>query len=89
MIRISCPICGPRNSSEFANLGEVKTRPATDDITRSEWRNFLYLKNNPLGWTTEQWYHSSGCRKFLIAERHTLTNEIRAIRLANQTGAPS
>jgi heterotetrameric sarcosine oxidase delta subunit len=89
VIRISCPNCGPRNSTEFTNLGEIKTRPASESVTKLEWRSFLYFKNNPLGWTTEQWYHSSGCRKFLIAERHTLTNEIRAIRLANQPGTTS
>lgn len=89
MILIPCPNCGPRNSSEFTNHGEVKTRPASDSVTKGEWRNFLYMKNNPLGWTVEQWYHSSGCRKFLIAERHTLTNEIRAIRLASQQGDAS
>jgi heterotetrameric sarcosine oxidase delta subunit len=42
------------------------------------------LKNNPVGWTTERWFHVSGCRKFFIAERHTVTNLIRATRREGQ-----
>lgn len=79
MILIPCPHCGPRNSDEFSYLGEQSSRPGPD-ASPSAWREYLYLKDNPAGWTTEQWYHAAGCRKFLIAERHTVTNEIRATR---------
>lgn len=89
MILIPCPNCGPRNASEFAYEGELKSRPNGDSMTQAEWRRYLYLKNNPLGWTTETWYHSSGCRKFLMAERHTLTNEIRSTWLPGQQGDAS
>jgi len=33
---------------------------------------------NPLGWTKENWYHVSGCRKYFSLERHTETHEIRS-----------
>lgn len=79
MILIPCPHCGPRNSDEFSYLGERSARPAPS-ASPAQWRQYLYLKENPAGWTTEQWYHASGCRKFLIAERHTVTNEIRSTR---------
>ena len=86
MIRIPCPYCGPRNSSEFAYLGELTARPPAGAVEPSEWRRYLYEKKNPAGWTDEKWYHSSGCRKFFIVERHTVTNEVRATRLFGDPG---
>lgn len=76
MILIPCPHCGPRNSNEFTSTGEVKPRPDAAGVTPAEWRRYLYLKHNPAGLTTEQWRHSSGCGKFFVAERHTVTNEV-------------
>jgi sarcosine oxidase, subunit delta len=75
MILIPCPHCGERNSSEFSYVGETKVRPAGD--TPAEWRQYLYEKRNPAGWTTEQWFHASGCRKYFMAVRHTVSNEVR------------
>jgi sarcosine oxidase subunit delta len=78
MILIPCPHCGERNSSEFAYIGEINPRPlvAAGDAP-AEWRRYLYEKHNPAGWTTEQWFHSSGCRRFFVAVRHTVSNEVR------------
>ena len=78
MILISCPNCGPRNSSEFAYIGEARPRPAVAaGDSSAEWRRYLYEKDNPAGWTTETWLHSSGCGKFFVAVRHTVSNEVR------------
>ena len=77
MILIGCPNCGPRNSTEFAYFGETKPRPDVNGTDLAGWSDYLYTKRNPAGWTTEHWYHREGCRRFLVAERHTLTNEIR------------
>lgn len=81
MILLPCPHCGPRNVSEFRSFGEATSRPDPDRATPEEWRAYLYLRRNPAGWTTETWCHVSGCRAFFIAERHTVTNEVRATRL--------
>ena len=81
MILIPCPHCGPRNSNEFAYWGESRPRPPTGTVTPAEWRAYLYLRQNPAGWTTEIWLHRFGCGKFFLAERHTLTNEVRTTRL--------
>jgi heterotetrameric sarcosine oxidase delta subunit len=43
----------------------------------SEWRTYLYLRENPAGWVTETWYCRSGCRRYFTIERNTATNEIR------------
>jgi sarcosine oxidase, subunit delta len=78
MILLPCPYCGPRNASEFRYVGELSTRPDPNETGIEEWRTFLYVRTNPAGWTTETWYHSAGCRQHLVAERHTVTNEVRS-----------
>ena len=77
MILLPCPWCGPRNVDEFHHLGEVAPRPAPDRASRSVWRAYLYLRDNPCGWVRERWYHRAGCRRVLTLERHTLTNAVR------------
>lgn len=79
MIRIPCPYCGPRNSSEFAYRGESKPRPTGSRPGKEEWRAYLYDHDNPEGWVREGWYHRAGCRRYLSVQRHTLTNEIRSV----------
>ncbi|MGH3108831.1 MAG: sarcosine oxidase subunit delta [Rubrobacter sp.] len=81
MILLQCPYCGPRNASEFRYVGEVSERPDPNETSVDEWRAYLYARNNPAGWTRETWYHSAGCRKHFVAERHTVTNEARTSRL--------
>jgi sarcosine oxidase, subunit delta len=81
VILLQCPYCGPRNASEFRYLGELSERPDPNETGVDEWRAYLYTRNNPAGWTTETWYHSAGCRKHFLAERHTVTNEVRTSRL--------
>jgi sarcosine oxidase subunit delta len=81
MILLPCPYCGPRNASEFRYVGEVSERPDPNETGVEEWRAFLYARNNPAGWTTETWFHSAGCRQHLVAERYTMTNEVRVSRL--------
>lgn len=79
MLLIPCPHCGPRNADEFSFRGELVGRPVPDPSPES-WRTYLYTKENLAGWEREQWFHLSGCRRFLEIERHTITNEIRSVR---------
>ena len=81
MILLPCPYCGQRNVAEFRYVGEVSTRPDPNETGIEEWRAYLYTRNNPAGWTTETWFHRAGCRQHLVAERHTITNEVRTSRL--------
>jgi heterotetrameric sarcosine oxidase delta subunit len=80
MIAIDCPWCGPRNVTEFAYQGESRARPEPASATPSSWRRYLYVRANPAGPVTETWLHRSGCRRFLVVERDTTTNEILVIR---------
>jgi len=58
----------------------VRRRPGGPEIEPTEWRRYLYVRRNQVGWTTETWFHQAGCRRFLVVERNTATNEIRAVR---------
>jgi len=80
MITIPCPYCGPRNTSEFRYVGEQGSRPDPNRTTPAEWRSYLYTQSNEAGWVAETWWHGSGCRRYLIVERHTVTNEVRTIQ---------
>jgi heterotetrameric sarcosine oxidase delta subunit len=86
VIRIPCPYCGPRNSTEFRHVGEARRRPDVASADRTEWRRYLYVHDNPLGWVRETWFHGSGCRRFLDVERHTGSNEVRWARPAGADG---
>lgn len=80
MLLILCPHCGPRNSSEFTYQGEGAARPETEGVSAREWRTYLYERDNTAGPVSEEWFHSAGCRRFLIVERNTTTNEISSVR---------
>lgn len=80
MILLPCPWCGPRDAEEFGYVGEMGARPDPRATTPMEWRDYLYLRSNVAGWTPERWYHRMGCRRYLIVERDTTTNEVRPPR---------
>jgi heterotetrameric sarcosine oxidase delta subunit len=77
MILLPCPWCGDRDASEFRYAGEVVPRPDPAAATRQEWRDYLYLRENRRGWVTERWYHRAGCRRYVVVERDTSTNEVK------------
>ena len=79
MIRIPCPHCGLRNSSEFRHTGEAPQRPDPNASTPQEWRSYLYDKQNPAGPVIETWYHAMGCRRFVTVERDRTTNQTRPV----------
>jgi heterotetrameric sarcosine oxidase delta subunit len=89
MILLPCPYCGLRNASEFRHVGEVSERPDPNETGVEEWRTFLYVRANPAGWTTETWFHSAGCRQHFVAERHTVTNEVRSSKIFPYSPLPT
>ena len=72
---IDCPLNGPRNISEFACRGEVKTMPDPDACSDGEWADYLFMEANPAGQIREWWIHLPSSYWF-IAERNTVTGEI-------------
>lgn len=54
-------------------------RPAAD-AGAEEWFDYVYLRDNPRGAYEEYWHHTSGCRRWLVVARDTVTHEISACR---------
>ncbi len=87
-MRIPCPYCGLRDSSEFSYLGDATVRrpvPAATD--EHAMHDYVYLRTNPAGPHSEFWYHASGCHAWLVVSRDTLTHEIGAARFAGDVEA--
>lgn len=76
MMLLPCPWCGHRNVSEFRYVGELTPRPDPATTTPARWREYLYLRANRCGPVVERWYHRMGCRRYLVVERDTLTNQV-------------
>ncbi len=72
---ITCPNCGSRDVHEFRFGGELTARP-DPDADGDAWTGYLYLKSNTAGRQREWWYHRFGCRRWFVAVRDTVTNEI-------------
>ena len=72
-LRIPCPHCGPRPSTEFTFGGELREVDAPDveaDFAR------VYLRVNAAGPQPERWFHARGCRRWLTLRRDTVTDRI-------------
>lgn len=83
-MRIPCPYCGARDSSEFAYLGDAtltRPDPAAPDA-EAAFHDYVYLRDNPAGAHSEWWYHSGGCRRWVKVERDTRTHVISGAELA-------
>ncbi len=85
MLLVPCPHCGPRNSADLTLVGETAPRPDPSDVTPAAWRAYLYLEENPVGWTRETWYCRLGCGRFFVAERHRSENRFRNPPLSGST----
>lgn len=82
---INHPLLGPRDSAEFAYLGDAKLidRPdAASENAAQEFYEYAYLRDNPAGWHKELWFHEAGDRSWLVVTRNTLTHEISKVELA-------
>lgn len=85
-MRIRCPFCGERSSSEFACFGDADVvRPAAGipDEARAYYES-TYLRDNPAGPHRELWYHAFGCRSWLQVTRDTRTHEILGVQSASE-----
>jgi len=85
MLLIPCPYCGMRPQDEFNFRGDATlVRPAPDADEAAFFR-YVYLRENPLGWSDEWWHHSAGCRQWIKVRRHTKTHAIVATCGASET----
>ena len=76
MLWLDCPRCGRRPLEEFAFGGEVREVP--DSITDPDARDFdeVWIFENPVDETTERWFHSHGCRRWMTIRRDTSVDQV-------------
>ena len=81
-MRITCPLCGPRDRREFYYYGaeSYAHRPAADAPPEA-WDAHLHLRDNPAGETRDLWYHEAGCTAWLVVTRNTVTHAISGAEL--------
>ncbi|MGI9421812.1 MAG: sarcosine oxidase subunit delta [Hyphomicrobiaceae bacterium] len=86
MLRITCPVCGTRDETEFTYGGDATVRrPDMDNPDTPTWLGYVFNRENPRGPHEEFWHHALGCRQWLIVERDTLTHEIGDCTLARES----
>ena len=73
---LNCPNCGDRNVHEFRFGGEATSRPEPNSMP-GEWLSYFYNRGNVAGVQREWWNHRYGCRKWFLALRHTVSNQIQ------------
>lgn len=83
MLRIPCPVCGPRDHAEFDYEGDATVPYPALDAPREAWFEAVFLRENPRGPHRELWRHAQGCGCWIEVERDTLTHEIAAARLSH------
>ena len=76
-LKLTCPNCGPRYTTEFWFGGEPVPRPTPAapgvDALRADFDR-VWLRTNAAGVQSERWFHHAGCRRWLVTDRDTRTN---------------
>jgi heterotetrameric sarcosine oxidase delta subunit len=86
MLRLNCPVCGPRDETEFVYGGDASVvRPPLEETDPGVWLDYVFLRDNPRGGHQEYWHHVQGCRQWVVQERDTLTHERGDCRLAKDS----
>ena len=70
-------------SSSIAAM-HLSVRPAAD-AGEEAFVEYVYMRGNPAGEISEQWYHGQGCRNWLVVKRNTRTHVISASTLAKES----
>ena len=80
MFHIQCPWCGWRNQTEFSYGGEAdRSYPQNSmEMDDEQWKDYLFIPQNPKGIFHEQWNHAHGCRRWFNVVRDTASNDIKA-----------
>ena len=85
-MRIPCPYCGSRSNDEFTVMGDAAAYMARpSDNTLAAFHDYAYLRDNIAGEHRELWYHSAGCKQWLIVRRNTLTHGVLEVTSARVT----
>lgn len=81
-MRLTCPICGPRDRREFTYMGAADwlARPGAD-AAPDQWNSYIHLRDNPAGPVEDLWYHEAGCAQWLRVRRDTVTHAVHEVAL--------
>ncbi len=89
-MRLTCPLCGERDLREFTCYGASAYADRPPEGAGIEaWDDYLHLRDNPAGETTDLWYHELGCSAWIEVARNTLTHEIGATQLLTGRKKPA
>jgi methylglutamate dehydrogenase subunit B len=85
-MRIRCPFCDERDSSEFIVVGDAGCPRPNPELADADKRflDAVYLRVNPAGRHVELWYHGSGCRSWLQVTRDTLSHQVFAVEFVQE-----
>ncbi len=88
-MRLTCPLCGPRDRREFYYYGsdDYLNRPAAD-AAPAAWDAYLHLRDNPAGGVRDLWYHEAGCTAWLAVTRNTVSHAIARVELVADLQRP-
>ena len=81
-MRLTCPICGPRDLREFTYRGAAVSRPAADAPVGA-WEGYLHLRDNPAGVAREFWCHTGGCGAWMDVGRDTRSHAVVGVALSS------
>lgn len=86
-MRITCPLCGPRDRREFYYYGseDYLTLPVGEDFDAID--AHLHLRDNLAGRVRDLWYHEMGCSAWLVVTRDTVTHEVFGAELVDGAGS--
>ena len=81
MLQIDCPWCGRRDELEFSFGGEshIQRPGPPDEVSDTEWADYLFYRHNPKGVHFERWLHRYGCRRWFNVARHTASHRVLAV----------
>jgi heterotetrameric sarcosine oxidase delta subunit len=84
-MRVACPFCGERSSSEFTFHGDATFKRPSPDVpdALAQFVAAVYSRENPAGRYEELWYHASGCRSWLRVARDTRTHEVFSVEFVS------
>jgi len=86
VLLIPCPHCGPSAQTEFTYGGDAGVNRPEDPwrVSDADWHAYLHLRANPRGSHDERWYHSLGCRRWIVLHRDVSTHAIAGIGLPGE-----
>ncbi|MEJ2035093.1 MAG: sarcosine oxidase subunit delta [Maritimibacter sp.] len=90
MLILDCPYCGIKaDETELTGGGEAHLKRESVGSSDEAFEAYLFAKKNPKGVHFERWRHSSGCGKWVLAARNTMTLEVYGTYPAQTTEPPA